>query len=92
MQIKDYRCACGSNDFFLCNHIPQVGIYCSRCGSWYKWANKDEKNLKLIQENTIDNIVAEIKTLNTVYATNITYVSKNDVLNIINKYKNESED
>ena len=46
MKIKAYRCRCGSKDFFtLKKSESQVGIYCQSCGKWYKWADKNEKNL-----------------------------------------------
>lgn len=52
MKIKDYTCKCGHSDFF---HEVQdnnrVGIYCSYCGKWFKWANKDEKNLLMRGKN-----------------------------------------
>lgn len=47
MQIKDYQCVCGSKDFFLSKNDLHVGIYCERCGKWFKWADKNEKNLIL---------------------------------------------
>ena len=40
-----------------------IGIYCSRCGKWFKWADKDEKNLQLKNPNIteiLDKISAEI--------------------------------
>lgn len=45
MRIKDYQCKCGNNDFFFADKGKQKGIYCSYCGRWLKWADKDEKNL-----------------------------------------------
>jgi len=45
MKIKNYRCRCGNDDFFLADEKNQTGIYCTNCGKWFKWANKDEKNL-----------------------------------------------
>ena len=47
MQIKDYVCAdCSGTDFILkAKNEKTVGIYCSKCGRWYKWADKKEKNL-----------------------------------------------
>lgn len=47
MKIKDYKCKCGYNNFFLADKGKQTGIYCSYCGKWLKWADKDERNLKL---------------------------------------------
>lgn len=52
MKIKDYKCRCGHDDFFLstpenCIGENHVGIYCSYCGKWFKWADKDEKNLAM---------------------------------------------
>lgn len=50
MQIKDYRCKCGCNDFFFIDKCNQKGIYCTDCGRWFKWADKDEQNLAMKQE------------------------------------------
>lgn len=47
MKIKDYKCKCGNNEFFFVQRENIMGIYCSYCGKWFKWANKDEKNLAL---------------------------------------------
>lgn len=51
MRIKDYKCKCGHNDFFFMDKGNQKGIYCSYCGKWLKWADKDEQNLALRQES-----------------------------------------
>lgn len=46
MKIKNYRCvACGNKDFYAESNNMHMGIYCSTCGKFYKWADKDEKNL-----------------------------------------------
>ena len=50
MKIKDYKCKCGHNDFFFADKGSQKGIYCSYCGKWLKWADKDEQNLAMRQE------------------------------------------
>lgn len=50
MKIKDYKCKCGYNDFFFADKGRQKGIYCTYCGKWFKWANKDEQNLVMKQE------------------------------------------
>ena len=50
MKIKDYKCKCGHNDFFFVDKGNQKGIYCSYCGKWFKWADKDEQNLVMKQE------------------------------------------
>jgi hypothetical protein len=54
MKIKDYKCKCGKEDFFIAEKGKQLGIYCSSCGKWFKWADKDEKNLRLRNVNYID--------------------------------------
>ena len=61
MVIKDYKCKCGHNDFFFSDKGNQKGIYCSYCGKWYKWADKDEHNLTLKQLSVLDNIRADIE-------------------------------
>lgn len=49
MKIKNYKCiACGSPEFYTevnKNVDNALGLYCSYCGKFYKWLNKDEKNL-----------------------------------------------
>lgn len=47
MRIKDYKCKCEHDDFFFADKGNQKGIYCSYCGKWLKWADKDEQNLTL---------------------------------------------
>jgi len=62
MKIKDYKCKCGHNDFFFADKGNQKGIYCSYCGKWLKWADKDEQNLAMKQESILEKIRAEIET------------------------------
>ena len=47
MKIKDFKCSCGKDDFmlFVPNEGKHTGIYCTYCGKWLKWANKEEKRL-----------------------------------------------
>lgn len=52
MKIKDYKCKCGHNDFFFADKGNQKGIYCTNCGKWLKWADKDEQNLSMRQETS----------------------------------------
>ena len=49
MKIKDYVCKCGRNDFFFSDKGKRRGIYCSHCGKWLKWADKNERNLVKIE-------------------------------------------
>lgn len=61
MKIKDYKCKCGHNDFFFADKGNQKGIYCSYCGKWIKWADKNEQNLRMRQESVLSRVRAEIK-------------------------------
>lgn len=49
MKIKNYKCiACGSDEFYTEQNKfvdNAIGLYCSYCGRFYKWLNKDEKRL-----------------------------------------------
>ena len=46
MKIKDYKCNCQSTDFtFGEKNKSHLGIYCTKCGKWYKWADKNDRNL-----------------------------------------------
>lgn len=89
MKIKDYKCKCGHNDFFFADKGNQKGIYCSYCGKWLKWADKDEQNLAMKKEPVIDKIRAEIEHM--IPCSNEALSMKLGVLEIIDKYKGESE-
>ena len=39
------QCKCGSLDFFIKKQGNNTGLYCSMCGKWQKWLNKDEIRL-----------------------------------------------
>lgn len=88
MKIKDYKCKCGREDFFFANKGNQKGIYCSYCGKWIKWADKDEQNLELKQEPVLDKIRNEIEEIETYDGI---YIDRFFVLQIIDKYTTESE-
>ena len=49
MKIKDFKCvSCGSPEFYTEKTTGvnnALGLYCSYCGKFYKWLNKNEKNL-----------------------------------------------
>lgn len=97
MKIKDYKCKCGHNDFFFADKGNQKGIYCSYCGKWLKWADKDEQNLRMKQETILDKIKTEIEQLMLHKAEFLTNDNKvcidsQAVLNIIDKYKAEGSD
>lgn len=38
-------CKCGGKEFFTEKHGNHIGLYCSDCGAWQKWANNDEARL-----------------------------------------------
>lgn len=93
MKIKDYKCKCGHDDFFFADKGNQTGIYCSYCGKWLKWADKDEQNLAMKQEPILDKIRAEIADLDDAeYEFEGYYKAVNDALQIIDKYKAERSD
>lgn len=43
------QCKCGSLDFFVEKQGNNTGLYCSMCGRWQKWLNKDE--IRLFEHN-----------------------------------------
>lgn len=58
------QCKCGSLDFFMEKQGNNTGLYCSMCGKWQKWMNKDEirvfeYNHKPKARNTIKQTNAE---------------------------------
>lgn len=36
---------CNSNNLFVKVEGTRKGLYCSKCGKWQKWLNKDEYRL-----------------------------------------------
>ena len=84
MKIKDFRCKCGRDDFFFADKGNQVGIYCSYCGKWLKWADKDEQNLRMKQDSVLDKIEEEINSSN---RGTCDYFIVDRIEEIINKYK-----
>ena len=36
---------CGSESFFTEPNNMHIGIYCKKCGAWFKWGNKDDIRL-----------------------------------------------
>ena len=56
-KMFDHACKkCGCCEFGFLLKGNQLGIYCSRCGRWLKWADKDEQNL---YELSIQNVRGE---------------------------------
>lgn len=45
MRLDGITCSCGSNCLFVLYSVPHVGIYCTNCGKWIKWANKEERRI-----------------------------------------------
>lgn len=88
MKIKDYKCKCGHNDFFFVDKGSQKGIYCTYCGKWLKWADKDERNLIMKQGSNLDKIKGDVINI----ADGKQSIKVSSVLRIIDKYKPESED
>jgi Lar family restriction alleviation protein len=49
--MKNFKCAkCGSEDTFTEKLGNNTGLYCSDCGIWIKWLDKNE--LRLVQRQT----------------------------------------
>lgn len=62
MKFKNYICTCKSEDFDVIKKgINFWGLYCTKCGRFYKWLNKGERNIYIInsqkesEENKNDN-------------------------------------
>lgn len=96
MKIKDNKCKCGHDDFFFADKGSQKGIYCSYCGKWLKWADKDEQNLAMKQENSLDKIRAEIEQNAYPIVHGVNNHEKGmtlyGILQIIDKYRKEQTD
>lgn len=92
MKIKEFRCKCGHDDFFFADKGNQIGIYCLYCGKWFKWADKDEQNLRMKQISVIDKIKAEIEQAAFKDVNGCKYIFVNKINQIIDKCISESSE
>ena len=53
------KCLCGSEQFYISKVGQHNGMYCSVCGAWYKWADKNE--VRLYTHSTDDSVELKIK-------------------------------
>lgn len=74
--MAEYKCnSCGGTMFSYVNKdAAHIGVYCSNCGKWLKWAGKKEYANKSIIPYTV--FMDQIKQNNTITAGN---VQNNDV-------------
>jgi late competence protein required for DNA uptake (superfamily II DNA/RNA helicase) len=88
--MKKFVCnKCGSIDLFIKVKGTQEGLYCSDCGKWQKWLNKDEKLLaeNWINENTIKNDTVTDNTSTNGRFSELEEASK-PLIGFLNKYYN----
>ena len=52
VEFKEMECKCGSRLFSPMKKGSQTGLYCSSCGKFVKWLNKDERNLIKLELNS----------------------------------------
>lgn len=44
--MKQFKCSkCGSTEVFISKSGNNTGLYCTDCGKWIQWLNKDEIRL-----------------------------------------------
>lgn len=44
--MKEYQCKCGASNKIKLEHKgTATGLYCTECGRWIKWVNKDEQKV-----------------------------------------------
>lgn len=55
------RCSCGSELFYISKVGSHYGLYCSVCGAWHKWANKDEVRLYSRVNNDVESVEIKVK-------------------------------
>jgi hypothetical protein len=59
-KIYNGRCSkCGGYSFYMKIQGNNTGLYCSNCGRWIKWLNKDERRAFEHSQNNEPNIVQE---------------------------------
>lgn len=57
------RCSCGSESFYISKVGCHYGLYCSVCGAWCKWCNKDEVRLYSRVNNDVESVEIKVKYL-----------------------------
>lgn len=50
------KCSCGSDLFYVSKVGCHHGLYCSVCGAWYKWADKNEVRLYSRVNNGVESV------------------------------------
>ena len=74
--MKEYQCKCGAiNKVTLVPKGTAVGLYCTKCGRWLKWVNKDEQKVveHIIQQKSNASELPDELIIN-----GITYIRKVD--------------
>lgn len=54
MQIAIKCKKCGHTEGKLMKRDTHIGLYCNECGSWQKWVSKEEYEMLMSQENTVN--------------------------------------
>lgn len=65
--MKQFKCGkCSSTEVFISKSGNNTGLYCSDCGKWIQWLNKDEIRLaeRQINEIKITNVPVNNKSHN----------------------------
>lgn len=72
--MKEYQCKCGAiNKVTLVPKGTAVGLYCTKCGRWLKWVNKDEQK---VVEHIIGQKIVASELPDELIINGVTYVKK----------------
>lgn len=88
--MKIFSCRkCSSAELFIKEGGTQCGLYCTDCGAWQKWLNKDEKRLA---ENWIEEMKSMKETSAQQNPVDIKFdelrIAAQPLLEFLNKYYN----
>ena len=82
----NYQCKCGSTEMFIGQSGNNRGLYCSKCGKWIKWLNKNE--LKLFEHEQKEKEISKTisKNLKNIYKNANISIDNLDIVNNLNEF------
>lgn len=81
-----YQCKCGSIEMFIGQSGNNTGLYCSKCGKWIKWLNKNE--LRAFEHEQKEKEISKTisKNLKNIYKNTNININNLDIVNNINEF------
>ena len=82
----NYQCKCGCDNMFIEKKGNNTGLYCSKCGKWIKWLNKNE--LRAFEHEQKEKEISKTidNNLNNVYSNTNININNLNIVNNLNDF------